>query len=198
VFDRLGGVRGLVDGAVPPLLFAATDAGAAALGHGDRALLCAVVAATGSAAGLGVWRRVQGASLAGVLRGLLVLAAAAGLALWTGRARDFFLPGIYVDAAYAAGLAVSALVGYPAVGYAYAVLFRPGNAWRDDPRLRRVLTIATWGLAATYAVRTIAQGASYRADEPELLAATKLALGWPLTAIAIVLTLRAVRAGNSQ
>ena len=122
-----------------------------------------------------------------------MLAASAGLALWTGRARDFFLPGIYVDAAYAVGLATSSLVGYPIVGYAYGLLFQAGNAWRHDASLRRALTIATWGWSATYAVRAGAQVVSYRADEPGLLALTKLTLGWPLTVVAVVLTLRAVR-----
>ena len=42
VLDRLGGIRGLVDGAVPPLLFAATNTAAAALGHGNRATLFAL------------------------------------------------------------------------------------------------------------------------------------------------------------
>ena len=193
VLDRLGGRRGLIDGAVPPLLFAATNAGAGALGQADRALPLALTAAATSALALGVLRRLQGTTVAGVLRGLVVLAVAAGFALWTGQARDFFLPGLYVDAAYAVALAGSVLVGRPLIGYAYAALFRDGGRWRHDPRLRRALGIATLGWAATYAARAGAQLVLYRADEPGLLAVAKLALGWPLTAVAVVLTLRAVR-----
>ena len=193
VLARLGGRRGLVDGAAPPLLFAATEVGAGALGHDHRALPAAVTVSVASAVALGVLRRVQGATLAGVLRGLLGLAAAAGVALWTGRARDFFLPGMYVDGAYAAALGLSALVGRPLVAYAYAALFRTAREWRHDRALRRVLSAATLGWAATYAVRVIVQVVLYRLDEPELLAVAKLVLGWPLTAVAVVLTLRATR-----
>lgn len=193
VLGRLGGRRGLIDGAVPPLLFAVAHAGAAALGYADRALALAVTVAGAAALALGTLRRVQGTSLAGVLRGLLMIVIAAAFALWTGRARDFFLPGLYVDAAWAVGLAVSAMTGRPLLGHAYAALFRTTGTWRDDPRLRRVLSAATWGLSATYALRAAVQMALYRADEPGLLAVVKVALGWPLTAVVVVLTLRAVR-----
>ncbi len=115
------------------------------------------------------------------------------VALWTGHARDFFLPGMYVDAVYAVALAGSALVGHPAVGHAYAVLFRVGRRWRDDRGLRRVMAVATWGWALVSTLRVAVQLLLYRLDEPELLALAKLALGWPLTAVAVVLTLRAAR-----
>jgi hypothetical protein len=192
VLDRLGGRRGLIDGAVPPLLFAVTNAASGAAGHAEVALPLAVTTAVASALGLGLLRRLQGATLAGVLRGLLVLAVAAGFALWTGHARDFFLPGMFVDAAYMVALAGSVVVRRPLVGYAYAVVFRDSR-WRHDRRLRRVLGIATLGWAATYAIRAGVQLVLYRADESALLAVTKLVLGWPLTAVAVVLTLRAVR-----
>ncbi len=115
------------------------------------------------------------------------------VALWTGHARDFFLPGMYVDAVYAVALAGSALVRHPAVGHAYAVLFRVGRRWRDDRGPRRVMAVATWGWALVSTLRVAVQLLLYRLDEPELLALAKLVLGWPLTAVAVVLTLRAAR-----
>jgi hypothetical protein len=197
VLDRLGGWRGLVDGAVPPLALVATNAGLGLLGHDDRALPVAVAVAAGSAALLGALRVAGGHSVGGVLRGLAGLAMAVVFALWTGRARDFFLPGIYVDAAYAVGLAASALVGHPLVGHAYALLLGLGPTWRDDRRLRRVMAVATWGWSAVYVLRAVVQGLLYSVDEPELLALAKLVLGWPLTAVAVLLTLRAARRTRS-
>ena len=198
VLDRLGGRRGLIDGAVPPLLFAVVQAAAASSGYADRALGLAVATAGASALGLAALRRLQGSSLAGVLRGLVMLVVAAAFALWTGRPRDFFLPGLYVDVAWSLGLALSAAVGRPLAGHAYTLLVRDGGSWRDDRRLRRVLGAATWGLSATYALRAAVQTALYRADEPALLAVVKVALGWPLTAAVVVLTLRAVRGVRSN
>jgi hypothetical protein len=58
-------------------------------------------------------------------------------------ARDFFLPGINVDAAYGMAFAASAVVGRPVVEHLYAMLLRAGPAWRSDRRRRRVLAAAT-------------------------------------------------------
>ena len=55
------------------------------------------------------------------------------------------------------------------------------------------MAVATWGWTVVYAVRVAVQLVLYRTDEPELLALAKLALGWPLTAVAVLLTLRAAR-----
>lgn len=188
----LGGRRGLVDGAVPPIVFVAVNA-LAGLGGSAHALYVAVVAAATTALAVLAHRARRGESLKGGVRGMAGLAVAVAFAAWTGQARDFFLPGIYVDAAYAAAFAGSAVVGRPAVGYLYAALFRTGSSWRGDRRLRRVLAAATYGWSLVFAVRTAVQAAFYRADQPELLALAKLALGWPLTAVAIAATLAAIR-----
>ena len=193
----LGGRRGLVDGALPPVVFVAANAisGMAGVAH---ALHVAVVAAGATALVVLARRTLRGESVKGGLRGLAGLAVAVAFAVWTGQARDFFLPGIYVDAAYGVAFAASAVVGRPAVGYLYGALFRVGASWRADRRLRRVLVAATYGWSLVFVTRTAVQAVLYRADQPELLALAKLALGWPLTAAAIAATLAAVRWSGSD
>jgi hypothetical protein len=197
VLDRLGGWPGVVDGAVPPLLFVAANTTAALLGHDEQALLIAATTAGSSALALGVTRLSSGQSLAGVLRGLVGLILAVGFALRTGRARDFFLPGMVVDGIYAAALTFSVLLGHPAVGYAYAALFG-ARAWRLDRRLQRVFVIATLGWALVYGLRFSVQWLLYDNDQPELLALAKMVLGWPVTAVAVILTVRAGRAASAD
>ena len=192
VLHRLGGWRGVLDGTVPPVLFVTVNTAAGLLGHDERALSIAAATAGGGAVALGITRLAMGQSLAGVLRGSVGLAWAVGFALWTGRARDFFLPGIVVDGIYAAALTVSVLLGRPAVGYAYALFFR-APPWRDDRHLHRVFALATLGWALVYVMRFAVQLLFYGRDEPEFLALAKLGLGWPLTGAAAVLTIRAVR-----
>lgn len=188
----LGGRRGLVDGAVPPIVFVAVNA-VAGTGGVAHALHLAVAAATVTALLVLAHRARRGESVKGGLRGLVGLAVAVAFAVWTGQARDFFLPGIYVDGVYGVAFAASAVVGRPLVGYLYATLFRAGPSWRGDRRLRRVLTAATYGWSLVFVLRTAVQAALYRADQPELLALAKLALGWPLTAVAVAATLAAIR-----
>ena len=60
------------------------------------------------------------------------------------------------------------------------------------------MAVATWGWALVYAVRVAVQLTLYRTDAPELLALAKLALGWPLTAVAVLLTLRAARRSTAR
>ena len=65
--------------------------------------------------------------------------------------------------------------------------------WRDDPRLRRLFLLATFGWSAVFAIRAGVQALLYREDLPGLLAVGKVLLGWPLTLAAVALTLAAVR-----
>ena len=192
----LGGRRGLLDGALPPVVVVAVNA-LAGLATGPAArvqpLWWALGAAAGTATVLIVLRLVRGETVRATLRGIAGLAVAAGVAAWTGQARDFFLPGIYVDATYAVGFAGSVLVGRPLVGYLYVALFRRHRDWRAHRRLRRLFALATLGWSAVYGLRVAATSYLYRTDEPELLALAKLLLGWPLTALAVVLTLAALR-----
>jgi hypothetical protein len=193
VLARLGGRRGLVDGAVPPLVFVGVHAATGLTPAAEAALGWAVVLSGLTGLGIVVVRSLRGEPLGGGLRGLVGLAVAAAFAAWTGQARDFFLPGIYVDAAWALLLLGSVALQQPLVGHAYGALFRQGRDWRRSSRLRRVLAAATVGWAAVYTARAAAQAVLYRADEPELLALVKLLLGWPVTVAAVALTLAAVR-----
>ena len=157
-----------------------------------------MAAAAVSAVGILVLSVAQGASLIGAVRGSVLLVVAIGFALWTGSARSFFLPGIYVDALYTAGITLSIVIGRPVVGFAYALLMGLDDSWRRNRSLRLAFTLASAAWAATYAARTAAQVWLYRADQTELLAVAKLLLGWPLTALAVVATLAAVRRARSE
>ena len=78
-------------------------------------------------------------------------------ALGSGEARGFFLPGIYVDAAYALVLAASVVVGRPLIGAVWGLVFRGHGGRRSDPRLRRRFAVATLGWSLVYATRAVAQ-----------------------------------------
>lgn len=193
VTKLIGGRRGVIDGALPPIVFVATNALSGLVTHRSTALTVAASASVGVAAVLVLLRLLRREPLKQAAQGLVGLSLAVGFAVWSGEARDFFLPGMYVDAVYGVAFAVSVLVGRPLVGVIYGLIFQTGKTWRRDRRLRRIFTIATMGWAAAYALRTVVQVLLYDADRPELLAVSKLVLGWPLTALVVGLTLGAVR-----
>ena len=72
------------------------------------------------------------------LSGLIGVAFAAFIATRSGKAEDFFLPGLLANAAYATAFLVSIAVRWPLVGVIVGQLDGEGNAWRDDPRRVRV------------------------------------------------------------
>jgi hypothetical protein len=189
----IGGRRGFIDGALPPVGFVAVNAVTGAFLARPDALRAAIATAVGTGLALVALRLARREPLQQAFRGLIGLAIAAVFAARTGEARDFFLPGIYVDAAWAAILATSIVAGRPLIGFVHAALFGRGAGWRSDTRLRRAFAIVTLGWAAVYATRALVQAGFYQADEAGLLAASKLILGWPLTLLAVGLTLMYVR-----
>ena len=193
VTKLIGGRRGIIDGALPPVVFVATNALSGLVTDRSTSLAVAASASVGVAAVLVLVRLVRRESLKQAAQGLAGLAVAVGFAVWSGEARDFFLPGMYVDAVYGLAFAVSVLVRRPLVGVLYGFLFQTGGTWRHDRRLRRIFTVATIGWSAVYGLRTGVQVLLYGADRPELLALGKLLLGWPLTVMVVALTLAAVR-----
>ena len=189
----VGGWRGALDGALPPLVFVATNAVVRLAGQHETALVSAAAAASLTGAALVAVRLARRGTLNQALRGLVGLAVAVAFAAWSGEARDFFRPGMYVDAAYAVAFAGSVAIGRPLVEVIYRALYRRGRGWRPEPALRRVLVAASGGWAVVYAVRAAAQATFYTSNQPELLALTKVVLGWPLTIAAVALTLTAIR-----
>lgn len=193
IVARLGGVMALVDGAVPPLVFVTINALVRSSSHAELGVWPAAAAALTAALSLVLFRLLRGESRQGAFRGLGILIVTVAFAATTGDARDMFLPGIYVDAAYALVLFASVLVRRPLIGYLYGFFFDRSHAWKTHARLRRVLTLASVGWAAIYGLRYTTTAVLYRANEPELLAVVKLVLGWPVTALGALATIAWIR-----
>jgi len=79
------------------------------------------------------------------LSGLVGVGIAAFIATRSGRAEDFFLPGLIFNAGYAAAFVVSVLLGRPLVGYIATQLDgSQGTPWREDPLRMKAFNRATW------------------------------------------------------
>lgn len=139
-----------------------------------------LIAAVGAGLVVMVLRAARRESLRHILSGFLGVAIAAWLANRTGRAEDFFLPGLLLNLAYGAAFAVSALVRQPLVGVGIRVMTGDGGAWRDFDPLRRAAYRATWLWAALFALRVAVQVPMYLAGAVGLLGTAKLVLGFPL------------------
>ncbi len=186
--EAFGGVRGLLDSAVPATVFVLVRLLSGSLG-------VAVGAALGAGAVLLVLRLLRGQSLAQVGSGFFGLVIAVLVARATGTGKGFFAPGIVITALSGVGFVVSLLVGRAAVGIVLAAVDPKYATWREHAGLRRACTIATAFWALTFFIRAGVATYVYRmkGDHAGLLLVVINAVKWPLIAIAAVLTVALVR-----
>jgi len=181
IAEMLGGRRGIIDASIPGVLLVIVNA-FAPLGW-------AIVAACVSAAVLAVIRLARGEPLRQAVMGLGGIALAAGLAAFSGQAKRYFLPGILLNASYAAVAIGSIAVRRPLLGYVTALIDRGYAHWREEPGLRRAAMWATALWAAVFTLRAAVQGYLYVHNKVHWLAPVKLGMGLPLTVIALAGTL---------
>jgi hypothetical protein len=196
--ESLGGKRGLVDSGLPAVVFVGVNAVVDAFAARSTALHVAIAAAVVCGLAVVVLRLVRKETVQQAVSGFLGLAIAVFFAARSGQARDFFKPGIYINAAYGAVFLGSVLVRRPLVGAIYSAVDGLGSAWRTDRRLLRVFSVATVGWACVFALRAVVQTIFYNADRPDLLAVSKLLLGWPLTIAAVAATIAFVRRSHQR
>jgi Protein of unknown function (DUF3159) len=182
---RAGGIRGLVYSGLPVTTYAVT---AAAFGR-----IPAVVAALTVAALVLTWQLARRESLRPALWGFAGVALCAGLALVTGQAKDFYLPGIWIALVTAIALTVSILIRRPLVGVAWAWMTGRDGSWRRIPRVRLAFDVVTAVMAAVSWSRFTVQNYLYASDQAELLAVARLAMGWPLFLVTTTFVVLAVR-----
>jgi hypothetical protein len=118
---------------------------------------------------------------------------AAFIAYRTGEARGFYLPGLVYSAVFGLAFLVSVLVRWPLAGVIWHSINGRDQSWRRDPRLLRAYTFASLLWTVVFAARLVVQGLLYNAEEETWLGIARLAMGYPLLAVALLGTVWAVR-----
>ncbi|MEU1980317.1 DUF3159 domain-containing protein [Nocardia sp. NPDC019395] len=185
LLEQLGGFAGLIYSTLPVLVFVPVNA---LLG-----LTVAIWAALGVAGAVLVWRLVRREPIQPAVSGFLGVGICALIAWRVGEAKGFFLFGIYTSLIYGAAFLLSILVRRPLVGVVWGVLNGHGGGWRTDPRVVRLYDVATAAWVLVFGARYLVQHHLYAADSTGWLAAARIGMGWPLTALALVVTVWAVR-----
>jgi hypothetical protein len=164
--------------------------------------------ASGQDLGVAIWSAIGvGAVLFGIrivrretlqfaLAGFVGVAIAAFVANQTGRAEDFFLPGLFLNLAYAAAYLISIAVRWPLLGVIVGPLNGEGMEWRQDPERLRLYTRASWIWVGVFVVRLAVQLPLYFADELVALGVAKTAMGFPIFALAAWLSYLVLREGG--
>ena len=191
----LGGRRGMVEAAVPTILFTA-------LWLTTRELVLALTISVAAAVAMLVVRLVQRSTvqfafnaLVGIGIGwLFVRLAASRGGSEDEQALAYFLPGILYNGGYTVVLALTCLVGWPLVGFMVGSVTGDPTAWHDDRQVVRLCSTLTWLLVVPCFLRVVVQaplwlaGSSGAMDADTVVAVLgilKIALGWPLQLAAL-------------
>jgi hypothetical protein len=195
LLTALGGRRGMVEAAVPTVLFTVTWLT-------QRHLALALTISVGAALVLLALRLVQRSTPQFVLNALFgigigwvfVRIAASRGGDEDAQALAYFLPGILYNCAYAGLFALTCLVGWPVVGFMVGSVTGDPTAWHQDKQVVRLCTRLTWLLALPCVLRVIVQAPVWLAANAGTIEADaavaalgvlKIALGWPMQLAAL-------------
>ncbi|MFE3544782.1 DUF3159 domain-containing protein [Nocardia sp. NPDC059177] len=185
LLEQLGGFSGLIYSTLPVLVFVPVNT--------FGGLTAAIWAALGVAAAVLIWRLVRHDPVQPAISGFLGVGVCAFIAYRMGEAKGFFLFGIYTSLVYASVFLLSILLRRPLVGVIWGALNGHGSGWRTDARVRKLYSLATAVWVVVFGARYLVQSQLYDTDHTTWLAVARIAMGWPLTAVALVVTVWAVR-----
>jgi hypothetical protein len=193
--NALGGRRGMLEAAVPTILFTITFIT-------TKELEGSLVVSVAAAMVLLVVRLVQRSTVQFVLNSLFGIGIGAFFA-WRSaqgggdendQALAYFLPGIIYNAVYAVGISLSIIARWPIVGFMVGSVAGDPTAWRRDPQIVRLCSHLSWMLVLPCVVRVAVQLPLYLAGrsgamDPEAAVAalgfSKILMGWPLQLAAL-------------
>jgi hypothetical protein len=185
--EILGGRGGALDASAAPAAFVAGFGIAQAAGS-QSALLWGGGAALAAGVVVCAVRLARGRRPAAGLAGLLGVAVAVLVALYTGRAVDFFLLQIVSNAASALGWSVSIALRWPLLGLVVGAALGQRTRWRRDPDLLRGYRRASWVWVGQYLLRLAVFIPLYLAGAVYALGIARVALTWPLVMACIALS----------
>jgi len=185
LLEQMGGVAGLVYSTVPVVVFVTVN--------GFFGLQPAIWAALGIALAIVVLRLVRKEPIQPAISGLFGVGIAVFIAHRTGSAKGFFLFGIWSSLIYGGLFLASVVMRWPLVGVIWSTLNNHGMTWRRDRASRLAYDVATLTWMLVFGARFVVQRWLYDTDQTGWLAFARIAMGWPLTAVAALVTVWAVR-----
>lgn len=188
ILAQMGGVSGLIYSSLPVLVFVPVSSAAG--------LVPAIAAALGVAALILVWRLVRRDTVQPAISGFIGVGISALIAYLVGESKGYFLLGIWMSLFWASVFALSVLARRPVVGYLWGWINGHSDGWRKMPTAVRAFDFATATWVTVFLSRFIVQRHLYDADQTGWLGVARIAMGWPLTAVAALVTYLAIRSAQ--
>lgn len=173
ILNAMGGKKGLLDSGLPALIFlvifnVTKDVQQAAYGALALSLILTIV------------RLARRETIQHAISGVIGVAICAWLSNRTGKAEDFYLPGLWTNAIYGVVYLASILVRWPIIGVIIGPLLEENLRWRKDPMRTKVYVKATWLWVGMFAVRLLVQYPLYVSGNVNVLGTARLVMGYPL------------------
>jgi Protein of unknown function (DUF3159) len=185
LLGQMGGISGLIYSSLPVLVFVPVSSLAG--------LMPAIGAALGVATLILIWRLIRKESLQPAFSGFFAVGVSALIAYLVGESKGYFLLGIWSSLLYAAVFALSVLIRRPVVGYVWGWVNGRDRGWRKVRKAVFAFDVATVTWVAVFGARFVVQNHLYDADQTGLLGVARIAMGWPLTGVAALVTYLAIR-----
>ena len=185
VLEQMGGISGLIYSSLPVVVFVPVSS---AFG-----LLPAIGAALGVATLILIWRLVRKDTVQPAISGFFGVGISALIAYLVGASKGYFLLGIWTSLIWAVVFAASVLIRRPIVGYIWGWVRTGDRGWRDVRRAVYAFDVATLVWVTVFAARFLVQQHLYEQDQTGWLGLARIAMGWPLTAVAALVTYGAIR-----
>ena len=173
IVTALGGKKGLFDSGIPALLFLIV------FNISDEVRDAALVALALSGV-IAVFRLIKREKLQHAISGILGVLICYLLVRSTGKAEDFYLPGLFINAAYGALYLLTNLAGWPLIGVVLGPLLGEDFHWRKVPERKRVYILAGWLWVALFLSRLAVQLPLYLIGNVNALGIARLVMGYPL------------------
>ncbi|WP_435769224.1 DUF3159 domain-containing protein [Nocardioides sp. SYSU DS0651] len=188
--DSLGGRRGILEAAIPGIVFTV-------VWLTTKELQWALVSSLAFAGLALLARLVQRSSTQYVLNAIFGIALGWVFVRWaessggseTDQALAFFLPGILISLGYTIVLGASCLAGWPLLGFMLGSVTGDATAWHRDKQVVRLCTRLTWVMLLPGAIGVLLQGPVWLlgysdAIDPDhavvLILVLRSGLGWAL------------------
>lgn len=173
IVNAMGGKKGLLDSGLPALIFLV-------IFNFTKDVQQAAFAALSLAMILTIIRLAKRETIQHAISGVVGVAICAWLSNRTGKAEDFYLPGLWTNAIYGTVYLVSVIARWPIIGVIIGPLLEENFRWRKDPDRTKVYAKATLLWVGMFALRLIVQYPLYVSGNVNALGTARLVMGYPL------------------
>lgn len=173
IINALGGKKGLFDSGIPALVFLIV------FNLRDDVLDAAFVSLALSGV-ITLIRLVKREKLQNAISGIIGVLICYLLVRSTGKAEDFYLPGLFINAGYGALYLLTNIAGWPIIGVVLGPLLGEDFHWRKVPERKRVYMLAGWLWVGLFLSRLLVQLPLYLAGNVNALGVARLIMGYPL------------------